>query len=185
MKKRISALQIGTKPQGTQATLEAILSFESAIKEAQTNLVVMPEALLGGYPKGEIFGTRLGYRLPEGRESFKQYFDEAITVPDRKPVNWQIWRRALIRIWSLALSKSRVRRFTAPPCISRRKMAWQQSTANSCPPALNDLSGARETAPPCPPSIPQPDGYPVLSAGKITCPFGKKVFFNNNRIYSF
>lgn len=81
MKKRISALQIGTKPQGTQATLEAILSFENAIKEAQTDLVVMPEALLGGYPKGEIFGTRLGYRLPEGRESFKQYFDEAITVP--------------------------------------------------------------------------------------------------------
>ena len=81
MKKRISALQIGTKPQGTQATLEAILSFENAIKEAQTDLVVMPEALLGGYPKGEIFGTRLGYRLPEGRESFKQYFDEAIAVP--------------------------------------------------------------------------------------------------------
>ncbi|MEQ5809762.1 carbon-nitrogen hydrolase family protein [Alteromonas sp. NFXS44] len=81
MKKRISALQIGTKPQGTQATLEAILSFESAIKEAQTDLVVMPEALLGGYPKGEIFGTRLGYRLPKGRESFKQYFDEAIAVP--------------------------------------------------------------------------------------------------------
>lgn len=27
----------------------------------------MPEALLGGYPKGEIFGTRLGYRLPEDR----------------------------------------------------------------------------------------------------------------------
>ena len=81
MKKRISALQIGTKPQGTQATLEAILSFENAIKEAQTDLVVMPEALLGGYPKGEIFGTRLGFRLPEGRESFKQYFDEAIAVP--------------------------------------------------------------------------------------------------------
>lgn len=81
MKKRISALQIGTKPQGTQATLEVILSFENAIKEAQTDLVVMPEALLGGYPKGEIFGTRLGYRLPEGRESFKQYFDEAIAVP--------------------------------------------------------------------------------------------------------
>ena len=32
-------------------------------------LVVMPEALLGGYPKGENFGTRLGYRTPEGREN--------------------------------------------------------------------------------------------------------------------
>ena len=39
----------------------------------------MPEALLGGYPKGEIFGTRLGYRLPEGREAYARY--NAIDVP--------------------------------------------------------------------------------------------------------
>jgi nitrilase len=40
----------------------------------------MPEALLGGYPKGEQFGTRLGYRLPEGREAFEQYFDNAVDL---------------------------------------------------------------------------------------------------------
>lgn len=81
MKKRISALQIGSKPEGTTATLEAILNYETIIAEAETDLVVMPEALLGGYPKGEIFGTRLGYRLQEGREKFKVYFEQAITVP--------------------------------------------------------------------------------------------------------
>src|SRR3546814_10823054 len=41
----------------------------------------MPEALLGGYPKGESFGTQLGYRLPEGREAFARYFANAIDVP--------------------------------------------------------------------------------------------------------
>ena len=41
----------------------------------------MPEALLGGYPKGEGFGTQLGYRLPEGREAFARYFANAIDVP--------------------------------------------------------------------------------------------------------
>lgn len=81
MQQRISALQIGTRPAGTAATLAAILSYEADIAAAKTGLVVMPEALLGGYPKGEIFGTRLGYRLPEGRETFKAYFAQAIEVP--------------------------------------------------------------------------------------------------------
>ncbi len=41
----------------------------------------MPEALLGGYPKGADFGARVGYRTPEGRDAFLQYWREAIEVP--------------------------------------------------------------------------------------------------------
>ncbi|NBA98602.1 carbon-nitrogen hydrolase family protein [Pseudomonas sp. R5(2019)] len=77
----VAALQIGSHPDGKQKTLETILSYESEIKNAGANLVVMPEALLGGYPKGEIFGTYMGYRLPEGREAFQRYFANAIDVP--------------------------------------------------------------------------------------------------------
>jgi nitrilase len=77
----IAALQIGSAPAGTAATLEKVLGFESAIRERGADLVVLPEALLGGYPKGESFGTRLGFRLPEGRERFRQYFEAAVDVP--------------------------------------------------------------------------------------------------------
>lgn len=77
----VAALQIGALPEGKAATLEQILSYETAIIEAGAQLVVMPEALLGGYPKGEGFGTQLGYRLPEGREAFARYFANAIDVP--------------------------------------------------------------------------------------------------------
>lgn len=77
----VAALQIGSLPEGKAATLEQILSYEAAIVEAGAQLVVMPEALLGGYPKGEVFGTQLGYRLPEGREAFARYFANAIEVP--------------------------------------------------------------------------------------------------------
>ncbi|WP_443693650.1 carbon-nitrogen hydrolase family protein [Pseudomonas protegens] len=77
----VAALQIGALPEGKAATLEQILSYEAAIIEASAQLVVMPEALLGGYPKGEGFGTQLGYRLPEGREAFARYFANAIEVP--------------------------------------------------------------------------------------------------------
>ncbi|QZI73423.1 carbon-nitrogen hydrolase family protein [Pseudomonas protegens] len=77
----VAALQIGALPEGKAATLEQILSYEGAMIEAGAQLVVMPEALLGGYPKGEGFGTQLGYRLPEGREAFARYFANAIDVP--------------------------------------------------------------------------------------------------------
>jgi nitrilase len=77
----VAALQIGSSLQGKAATLENILSWETEITASGARLVVMPEALLGGYPKGEIFGTRLGYRLPEGREDFTRYYNNAIEVP--------------------------------------------------------------------------------------------------------
>ncbi|MDU9392026.1 carbon-nitrogen hydrolase family protein [Pseudomonas sp. zfem002] len=77
----VAALQIGSRPEGKAATLDAILTYEARIKAAGAGLVVMPEALLGGYPKGETFGTYLGYRLPEGREAFQRYYENAIDVP--------------------------------------------------------------------------------------------------------
>jgi len=77
----VAALQIGARPQGKAATLDAILDHEARIKASGAGLVVMPEALLGGYPKGETFGTYLGYRLPEGREAFQRYYENAIDVP--------------------------------------------------------------------------------------------------------
>ncbi len=77
----VAALQIGSSPEGKAATLRNTLSFEEKIRASGASLVVMPEALLGGYPKGEIFGTYLGYRLPEGREAYVRYYDNAIDVP--------------------------------------------------------------------------------------------------------
>ena len=77
----VAALQIGSLPGGKGETLAQILSYEAQILEAGARLVVMPEALLGGYPKGESFGTQLGYRLPEGREAFARYFANAVDVP--------------------------------------------------------------------------------------------------------
>lgn len=77
----VAALQIGSRPAGKAATLDAVLAYEAQIKASGAALVVMPEALLGGYPKGETFGTYLGYRLPEGREAFQRYYENAIDVP--------------------------------------------------------------------------------------------------------
>ena len=76
----VAALQIGSDYRGKAATLENILAFEDRIAATGARLVVMPEALLGGYPKGESFGTRLGYRLPEGRDAFARYHANAVDL---------------------------------------------------------------------------------------------------------
>lgn len=78
---KVGALQLGSSPGGTRATLDRILAFEQEIRESGLQLVVLPEALLGGYPKGEGFGTLLGYRQQKGREAYARYFAESITIP--------------------------------------------------------------------------------------------------------
>ncbi|MDR3349846.1 MAG: carbon-nitrogen hydrolase family protein [Acidaminococcales bacterium] len=77
----VAALQMGSAPEGKGRTLEKILSFEDEIKKSGAAVVVLPEALLGGYPKGSLFGAYLGYRLPAGREMFAAYYGNAIDVP--------------------------------------------------------------------------------------------------------
>ncbi len=78
----VAALQIGSDLiEGKAKTLEKIMSYEQATIDTKAERDVMPEALLGGYPKGEIFGAYLGYRLPEGRADFAAYYENAIDVP--------------------------------------------------------------------------------------------------------
>lgn len=64
----------------TPATIERALGLiaDAAAKGAQ--LLVFPEAFIGGYPKGADFHIYLGGRTPQGRAEFKQYVDAAVTV---------------------------------------------------------------------------------------------------------
>jgi nitrilase len=56
-----------------------VLTREAALQGAE--LVVFPEAFVGGYPKGLDFGARLGSRSEAGREEFRRYFESAIPIP--------------------------------------------------------------------------------------------------------
>lgn len=77
---RLGALQIGSAAEGTAATLDRLLAHRAALIEARLDLLVLPEALLGGYPKGADFGTRLGYRTPDGREAYLAYWRQAVAL---------------------------------------------------------------------------------------------------------
>ena len=73
-----AAVQASSKLFDTEATIDVFAAKLSEAKNLKADLVVFPEAFIGGYPKGIDFGVRVGLRSPEGREQFKIYADGAI-----------------------------------------------------------------------------------------------------------
>lgn len=78
---RSAIVQAGSVLFDTPATLERMAGqVQAAAAEGDVDLIVFPEAYVGGYPKGHDFGARVGSRSPEGRDWFRRYFDSAITL---------------------------------------------------------------------------------------------------------
>ena len=75
-----AVVQMASIPDDPMATAEraAARLREAAGRDAR--LVVFPEALIGGYPKGASFGAPIGMRKPEGRDAFARYHAAAIEL---------------------------------------------------------------------------------------------------------
>jgi len=76
-----AVVQAGSYLFDTARTLEAATDLVHSAVAQGAQLVVMPEAFLGGYPKGLDFGVRIGSRSPGGRDEFRRYWESAIDVP--------------------------------------------------------------------------------------------------------
>jgi nitrilase len=81
---QVAAVQAGSLLFDTARTLEKARDWLDTAAATGSELIVFPEAFLGGYPKGLDFGARVGSRSPEGRALFRRYFDSAIDVPGRE-----------------------------------------------------------------------------------------------------
>ena len=62
-------------------TVNKTVALVAAAAAQGAQVVVFPEAFIGGYPKGVDFGARVGMRSPEGRQTFQRYWESAIDVP--------------------------------------------------------------------------------------------------------
>ncbi len=77
----VAVVQAGSQLFAPDATLAKAVDRIHAAAALGVELVVFPEAFLGGYPKGLDFGARVGSRTAEGRALFRRYFESAIDVP--------------------------------------------------------------------------------------------------------
>jgi nitrilase len=78
---KVAVAQVGSVLFDTAATLLRVQGLCEEAALAGVRLVVFPEALLGGYPKGLDFGAVVGSRSGAGREMFARYFKGAVACP--------------------------------------------------------------------------------------------------------
>lgn len=78
---RVAVVQAGAVPFDSAGSIEKACGLAVDAAEQGAKLIVFPEALVSGYPKGLDFGARVGMRTPEGRDDFRRYWDSAIDVP--------------------------------------------------------------------------------------------------------
>jgi nitrilase len=78
---RVAVVQTGSTPGDTEDGLAKAERFTAEAAGRGARLIVFPEALIGGYPKGCDFGARVGSRSPEGRQLFRRYFEGALDIP--------------------------------------------------------------------------------------------------------
>jgi len=75
-----AVVQTATVLFDTPATVERALCLMGEAAKRGAQLLVFPEAFIGGYPKGADFHIYLGGRTPEGRDEFRRYHEAAVTM---------------------------------------------------------------------------------------------------------
>ncbi|CAK7329149.1 unnamed protein product [Dovyalis caffra] len=78
---RATVVQASTVFYDTPATLDKAERLLAEAAGYGSQLVVFPEAFIGGYPRGSSFGASIGNRTAKGREDFRKYHASAIDVP--------------------------------------------------------------------------------------------------------
>lgn len=80
-KVRAAVVQAAPALFDTPRTLQKLADLTADAARQGAELVVFPEAFIGGYPKGHDFGVSIGLRTPAGRDEFRRYYESAVEVP--------------------------------------------------------------------------------------------------------
>src|SRR5215210_1284404 len=78
---RVAVVQAAPVLFDTPKSLQKLADLTADAARQRAELVVFPEAFIGGYPKGHDFGVSVGVRTPEGRDEFRRLFESAVEVP--------------------------------------------------------------------------------------------------------
>ncbi len=80
MKLTAAVVQTASVLLDTPATLVRALDLMAEAARQGAQVVVFPEAYIGGYPKGADFHIYIGGRTPQGRNEFLHYFNAAVEM---------------------------------------------------------------------------------------------------------
>ncbi|KAK7468802.1 Nitrilase [Stygiomarasmius scandens] len=79
---RASVAQAACCQYDLEKTLDKLERLTQLAKDRDNSqLVVFPEGIIGGYPKRSTFGAVIGERSPEGRDEFLRYWNAAVDIP--------------------------------------------------------------------------------------------------------
>ncbi|KAL4770075.1 carbon-nitrogen hydrolase [Aspergillus nidulans var. acristatus] len=82
----MSKLKVAISQSHSRQTLaDTLIALKHTALAAATrgaDILLFPEAYLGGYPRTATFGTRFGFREAYGREQFLHYFNGAVDLGD-------------------------------------------------------------------------------------------------------
>jgi nitrilase len=77
----VAVIQAGSVLFDREAATEKVCRLTRDAAASGARLIVFPEAMIGGYPRGFGFGITIGNRTPEGRRLWQRYWDNAVEVP--------------------------------------------------------------------------------------------------------
>ncbi|KAL2024338.1 hypothetical protein VTK56DRAFT_8820 [Thermocarpiscus australiensis] len=81
-----TTIRLGTASPGTRpTTAETLAQLERFARRAaakKVDILLLPEAYIGGYPRGSHFGCVIGSRSQEGRDEYLRYFQSAVDLGD-------------------------------------------------------------------------------------------------------
>ena len=78
---KISIIQATPVLFDLEASIQKVESLMKKSVDKQTDLILFPEAFLPGYPRGLTFGTKVGDRTPDGRETWLRIWENSVSVP--------------------------------------------------------------------------------------------------------
>ena len=78
---KISVVQATPVLFDVNASLDKVEHWVNKAAKENPDLILFPEAFLPGYPRGLSFGTKIGDRSEQGRDTWLQYWDNSVSVP--------------------------------------------------------------------------------------------------------
>jgi nitrilase len=78
---KVAVVQAAGRPFDKEGMMDKVLTLTKEAGEGGAQLILFPEAYVGGYPWGLAFGVAVGGRSDAGRRTWKRYWDTAIDVP--------------------------------------------------------------------------------------------------------